>query len=225
MPPARWPRRPPRRSPAARGRCRCGRPRVSVHLYLGARPAHLQIPGGQPVVRLERVRLGDMQLDRQVVHRGVRRDVRGAVQEQQPAGLLVAECEGLRDGGAEREPGVHKAPLRVRRGGQDGSPEQFVLADLVLECHALLDRLERTPVEEVRCPDLVPGAAQPVRGLAHRGPEAVGRVKEHDVHEAMVPAGTDNAVRRPYPLRARSHMFMTPSGRLRSEAWRTYSAR
>ena len=105
-------------------------PGVPVHLDVGARPAHLEVPGAQPVVRLERVRLGDMQLHRQLVHRGVRRDVRGAVQEQQPAGLLVAEREGLRDGGAEREPRVHEAPLRVGRGGQDGPLEQLVLADL-----------------------------------------------------------------------------------------------
>jgi hypothetical protein len=37
-----------------------------------------------------------VQLDRQLVDGGVRRDVRRAVQEQQPAGLLVAEREGLR---------------------------------------------------------------------------------------------------------------------------------
>ncbi|EMF55413.1 hypothetical protein SBD_2726 [Streptomyces bottropensis ATCC 25435] len=30
--------------------------------------------------------------------------------------------------------------------------------------------------------------------------------------------------RRPYPERVGSHMFMTPRGRLRSKAWRIYSA-
>jgi alkaline phosphatase D len=200
-------------------------PGVSVDLDLGTRSAHLQIPGAQPVVRLERVRLGHVQLDRQVVHRGARCDVRRAVQEQQPARLLVAEGQGLGDGGAEREPGVHQPPLRVGRGGEDGPLQQLVLADPVLVRHALLDRVERTSLEEVRRPHLVPGVAQPVRGLAHRGPEAMGRVEEHDVHEAMVPAGYDNAGSWQYPERPRSHMFMPARGRLGSEAWTTCFAR
>lgn len=168
-------------------------PRVSVDLHVGARLPHLEIPGAQPVVGLEGVRLRDVQLDRQVVHRGVRRDVGRAVQEQQPAGLAVAEREGLGGRRAEREPRVHDPPVRVRSRGQDRALQQLLLAELVLEGPALLDGLEGAPLEEIGRPHLVSRRAQPVRRVAHRGPQPVGRMEEHDVHEPMVPAATDNA--------------------------------
>lgn len=150
--------------------------RVPVDLHVGSGPAHPQVPGGQPVVGLERVRLGDVQLHRQSVGRGVLRDVGGAVQEQQPSGLLVAEGQRLRHRGAEGEPRVHQASLRVRRRRQDGPLQQLVLAHLVLVLHALLDGVERAALEKVRRPHLVSGRAQPVRGPAPRG--AVRRSSE-----------------------------------------------
>ncbi|CAM5233360.1 hypothetical protein STANM309S_06270 [Streptomyces tanashiensis] len=64
---------------------------------------------------------------------------------------VVAEGEGLGDGGAEREPGVHAKPsLGVRRGGQHGPLQQLLAADPVLMGHALLDRVEGGALEEVR---------------------------------------------------------------------------
>ena len=117
----------------------------------------------------------------QIVHRGVVRDVGRAVQEQQPARLLVGERQVLGDGAAEGEPGVDEALVGVRGRGQDRALQQLVPADLVLMGHALLDGLEGAPVEEIRRLHLVPGRAQPVGRLVHRGPQPVRRMEKHDM--------------------------------------------
>ena len=134
--------------------------------------------------------------------------LRNAVQDRDvcathiPAGSIVNTCIGA----ANRDETVYDDPdrfdiFRERRqhvtfgwGPHMCLGMHLARMETRVAINAILDRLERTPVEEVRGPHLVPGAAQPVRGLAHRGPQTVGRVKEHDVHEAIVPAGTDNAV-------------------------------
>src|SRR5690606_22397869 len=97
--------------------------------------------------------------------------------------------------------------LGVGRGGQDRPLQQLVLAGLLLMSHALLDPLEGASLEEVGGPHLVSRREQPVRGLPHRRPEAVGRVDKHEGHGTMVPAGATAAG----PGRTRNRTHVTGS--------------
>ena len=100
-------------------------------------------------MRLERVGVGDVQLYRQVVHRGVVGDVRGAVQEQQPAGLVVGQGQVLGEGRAEREPGVDQPWLGVGAAAVTARLSSSSLPNSSLKRHALLDGVDGAPVEEV----------------------------------------------------------------------------
>ncbi len=117
------------------------------------------------------------------------------MQEEQPAGTVVAEGEGLGDGGAEREPGVHQSPLGIRRlparpGSSAAPPCRSPPAG-----YALLDRGRTSGPRRVRGRHLVPGFAQAGRRPAAPRASGQGSSEEHDVREAMVLAGCDNAVR------------------------------
>ncbi|ALM42251.1 serine/threonine protein kinase [Streptomyces sp. FR-008] len=163
------------------------RARVPVDLDVGAGPLHPQVPGVEPVVRLEGVVLGDVQLDRQVLGTGVVRQVRGPGEQHQATRLLVGEGEVLRDGAAQREPRVDQPLVRVRRGGPHRPLQQLVRPDLVPQRQPLLHVRRTEPLEQIRHMHLVPGLPQPPRRLLQRRPHPVHGVDQQNLHTRILP--------------------------------------
>ncbi|CAM5246079.1 hypothetical protein SANTM175S_02834 [Streptomyces antimycoticus] len=155
-------------------------PGVAEDLHIGAGPPHPQIPGIEPVVWLERVGVGHMELHRQLIDRGVVADIRSAVQQKQSARLVVGQRQVLRQGAAERETGVDQPAVRVRRGGGDGPFQQLVAADPLLDHHAVLDGFGGLPLVQVRHDHLMPGRAQSVGRLLYGGPQPVRGVEQNN---------------------------------------------
>ena len=144
------------------------------------------LPGRIDVALVDEVRIvvGAMNLDRHGVRPGPERplptDGEARVEQERPAGAGPRLGELLGNRHAERKAGIDQLG-RQAVGSADAALPERIEALGVDERHALVDRVERSTIEQVRHMDNVAGRTQLVGECADAGRDALGVVEEQNL--------------------------------------------